>query len=323
LFPDASIALLARPHARDVLANTGLIDEIIETDLGWSEASVQHNPFAYNWRELARVRRKLRRRDFDVAFSSRLHVREHVVLALSGARRRIAFALDGGDGVLTDAIPFGNPNRHKVDDWHELLRPFGGPVDAAEEPRLKVSESERDRAKTFLARHGVSRQSQLVAIHPGASVPSKRWPLGRFIEVASRCARIPNAKVLTFIAPDGYGAHLALVPEVISAKVGLRELIALLERCHVLVCNDSGPMHLAGALGVPAVAVFGSGIDQWFSPLGEGHRLLTVEAAPSKSETAEVSVTPFDIAGVTIEQVLVAVNEVLDSVKRSGTGNSG
>ena len=55
----------------------------------------------------------------------------------------------------------------------------------------------------------------------------------------------------------------------------LRELIALLPRCDVLVCNDSGPMHIAGALGVPTVAVFGSGIEQWFSPLGEGHIRLT------------------------------------------------
>jgi ADP-heptose:LPS heptosyltransferase len=58
---------------------------------------------------------------------------------------------------------------------------------------------------------------------------------------------------------------------VIAAKVSLRELIALIQRCEVLVCNDSGPMHIAGALGVPTVAVFGSGIQQWFAPLGEGH----------------------------------------------------
>jgi ADP-heptose:LPS heptosyltransferase len=80
---------------------------------------------------------------------------------------------------------------------------------------------------------------------------------------------------------------------VITVKVNLRELVALIQRCDVLVCNDSGPMHIAGALGVPTVSVFGSGIQQWFSPLGEGHRVLT------------------DIAGVATSQVLDAVNAVL------------
>src|SRR3954470_22137994 len=78
LFPQARIIMLARPHARIVLAGTDLVDEFIETELGWSERAVRYNPLAYNWRELARVRRELQRHQLDVAFSSRMHVREQV-----------------------------------------------------------------------------------------------------------------------------------------------------------------------------------------------------------------------------------------------------
>ena len=81
--------------------------------------------------------------------------------------------------------------------------------------------------------------------------------------------------------------------------MNLRELIALIQRCDVLVCNDSGPMHIAGALGVPTVAVFGSGIEQWFSPLGEGHRLLG------------------DLTSVTPSQVLDAVDATLRANRNS------
>ena len=310
LFPAATITMLARPYARTVLEGTGLVDQFIDTDLGWSERSVRHNPFAYRWMELARLRRVLKQRRFDLAFSSRMHVREHVVLALSAARRRVAFALDRGGRVLTDAIPVGDTNRHKVDDWLELLKPFGGAVDQPP-PRLAVAESERRWANEFLTAHAISNEHRLVAIHPGASVPEKRWPMERFAEVAGSLAQLPDTKVLTFIAPDGYGEKLSQISGVIPAKVDLRQLIALIERCDVLVCNDSGPMHIAGALGIPTVSIFGSGINRWFAPLGDAHRLLTAERTVAGALDGTGTVTPYDVAAVTTSDVLSAVHDVL------------
>jgi ADP-heptose:LPS heptosyltransferase len=70
-------------------------------------------------------------------------------------------------------------------------------------------------------------------------------------------------------------------------------------------------MHIAGALGVPTVSVFGSGINRWFSPLGNGHRLLTAERGASVLREDANSVTPFDVAGVGTSDVLDAVSEVL------------
>ena len=310
LFPKARVAMLARPYARTVLEGTGLVDDFIDTELGWSEKSVRRNPFAYHWRELARVRRAIKRGKFDIAFSSRMHVREYVLLALSGAKRRVAFALGYGERVLTDAVPVADINRHKVDDWLELLKPFGGAV-GEEHPRLKVSEYERHWAMDFLAQHFVSTEDRLVGLHPGASVPAKRWPLERFAEVATTLAQMPDTRVVAFVSPDGYGDELSRVPNVIAARVTLRELMALVERCDVLVCNDSGPMHVAGALGVPTVSVFGSGINRWFSPLGEGHRLLTSTRSGRASLDPAASVAPYDVAGVDTAEVLDALNEVL------------
>ncbi len=292
LFPAARITMLARPHAKTILAGTGFVDEFIETELGWTESATRFNPLGYNWGELRRVRRELRDRRFDIAFKCRMHVREHLVLAVSGAKRRVAFAFGYGDRVLTDAIPIGDPNRHKAADWLELLKPFGGPV-ARKASHLNVGDAERRWATVFLDSHGVSANDRVVGIHPGASVAGKRWPLDGFVEVAAAIAHRSDVRVLAFVEPGGYGDSVARVEGVIAAKVNLRELVALIQRCDVLVCNDSGPMHIAGALGVPTVSVFGSGIQQWFSPLGEGHRVLT------------------DIAYITTSQVLDAVNTVL------------
>jgi heptosyltransferase-2 len=292
LFPTARITMLARSYAKTILAGTNLVDEFIETELGWTELGTRFNPLGYNWTELRRVRRELRSRQFDVAFKSRMHIREHLVLAMSGATRRVAFSFGQGDRVLTDAIPIGDPNRHKAADWLELLGPFGGSIGGTP-ARLKIDATEERWAAAFLAEHGVAANDRVVGIHPGASVRAKRWPLDRFVQVAESISKRPGVRVLAFVDPEAYGDAVARVGGVIPAKVSLRELISLIQRCDVLICNDSGPMHIAGALGVPTVAVFGSGIRQWFSPLGEGHISLT------------------GVESVTVAQLLDAVDATL------------
>ena len=292
-FPKARVTLLARPHARALLEGTGLVDEIVETDLTWRHADRNAAPLSYNWHELLRVRRELGARRFDLAFQCRMLVRERLILAMSGATRRVGYAFGVGDRTLTDALPVDDPDRHRVDDWMRLLLPFGGPV-AAEEAALVVTPEERSRADARLAALGLGPEERIVGIHPGASVPEKRWPLDRFAVVAQALAARAGHRVLAFVEPGGYGASLATIPGVVAlGEVSLRELVALLARCDTLVCNDSGPMHIAGALGVPTVAVFEPGIARWFAPLGAGHEIVERDAA-------------------TVPAVIAAVERVLD-----------
>lgn len=318
IFPAARISLLGRPHARPLLAGTNLVDEYIETELGWTEGMVRLNPFAYRWRELRRLRAEMRSRDFDIAFKARMHIREHLLLALSGARRRVAFAFGVGDRVLTDPIAIGDPHRHKVEDWLRLLEPFGGAVDIPT-PRLRVAPEEWTWATDYLRSNGVSADDRLVGIHPGASIPGKRWPLERFAAVASSLRRKEGIKLLAFVEPHGYGEALAEFPGVIRAKVGLRELIALTAQCDLLVGNDSGPMHIAAALGVPTVAIFGGGIARWFAPLGSGHRVVAADAESEKRHPRpEHNVEPFNISAVPVSRVVEAVDATLaQSASRS------
>lgn len=311
-FPNAKTTLLAAPHARPILEGTDLVDEIIETHLDWTEKSTRYNPFGYNWRELWRVRRELRAREFDLAFKACMHIREHVVMGLSGARRRVGYAFGEGDRVLTDAIPVDNIGRHKVEDWMLLLDPFGGAA-RLETPRLSLSQSEQRWAEQFLSERGISKEETVVGIHPGASVPEKCWPLERFLEVGKVLSRRAGVRILVFVDPMGYGASLGAIEGAVTAQVSLRQLIALTARCRLLVCNDSGPMHIAGGLGIPTVAVFGSGIEQWFAPLGAGHQLITAEGSGGSLTDRGGSVRPFDIRGVTTSQVLRAVDVALDA----------
>lgn len=310
LFPRAKTTLLAQAHARKLLEGTHLVDEFVEINISSRAAWLTYNPFAYDWRELRRLRRELRERSFDVAFQCRTHVRERVLVALSGARRRVGLVFVEPDRLLTDPIPVDNPDRHKIDDWLRLLEPFGGPIEA-EVPSLEVSESERRWVADYLAKRGVSESDVVIGIHPGASLPEKRWPLDRFHEITKTLSTRARVRVLVFVDPTGYGTTLGQIEGAITASVDLRRLTSLIERCALLVCNDSGPMHIAGALGVPTVAIFGSGAARWFSPLGEGHELVGAELTPQHSTDALRSTDPFALQDVSASQVLESVDRVL------------
>ena len=308
IFPQARTTMLANPFARTLLDGTGLVDEFIDASLGWTEEATRYNPLAYNWRELWRLRRELPDLQFDLAFKCCMHIREHLVIGLTGADRRIAYAFGTGDHVLTDAIPVDNPDRPKSVDWLGLLQPFGGNGSIAT-PRLRVSPTERQWAAEFLRANGVPANDKVIGVHPGASIPQKRWPLEHFREVVQALSGRNHVRVVVFIDPQGYGAPLAEIGGVISAKVGLRELMALIERCDLLVCNDSGPMHIAGALGVPTVAVFGSGINLWWAPLGDGHRLISHDQVDNSK-----SFKPYDVASIPASRVLAEIDAALSDV---------
>jgi heptosyltransferase-2 len=279
IFPRARVTLVARPHARVILEGTGLVDDFID-DASRADNWLSLNPFAGSWGDLWRIRRQLRARNFDLAFQSRLHVREHVILAMSGAARRFGYSFIEDDRMLTDPLPIDDLHRHKVADWLRLLEPFGATA-AMATPLLHISDVEREAAAQFLSQNGVVAADTVIGIHPGASVSEKRWPLNRFKEVARQLASRPGCRVLAFVDPAGYGTSLGEIDGVIAARTNLRELMALIERCQLIVCNDSGPMHIAGALGIPTVALFGNGIAKWFAPLGDGHELVSSDRAGS------------------------------------------
>lgn len=300
IFPSARVTLLAKPHAREVLGETGLVDEFLD-DAAPSDNWLSLNPLLGGWRDLWKLRARLRSRRFDIAFQCRLHVREHVILAMSGARRRVGYAFGEGDTMLTDAVPVGDPHRHKVADWMGLLGVFGGPV-ATGYRELAVPETSRAAAGKFLAGSAILPGDLVVGIHPGASVAEKRWPLERFAEVAASIAERPGVRVVAFAEPGGYGESLGDIEGVALARTSLRDLIAFIDRCDVLVCNDSGPMHIAGGLDVTAVAIFSSGVARWFAPLGDSHELITADEG--------------GVSSIPVQRIVDVVDRVL-SVRRA------
>jgi heptosyltransferase-2 len=185
--------------------------------------------------------------------------------------------------LLTHPVRRPGRKRHQVSDYRELLAALG--IDSAEPgaPRIALSEERRAAGAALLERAAIPlEEGPLIGIFPGAEFgPSKRWPLDRFVELAQRLRReVPRARLVTLAGPKevwlGVKIHEATgraIP-VLGPDLDLAELASVLTHLDLLITNDSGPMHLTAALGVPCVALFGPTDPDRTRPSGEGHSVL-------------------------------------------------
>ena len=311
-FPDSKITFMGKPHAESLLRSSGLADDVVVAELPWTRTARKYHPADYDWGRLAELLRQLRARRFDLAFDARMDIRNNILVSLAGAKRRFGFRYGGGDWLLTDAIPVDPAANHKTGDWASLLKAAGcQPVEA---PRciLKTTEEERAAARAVLSNHfgGVARP---VALHPGGSHAGKRWPLDHY-ELLARELVGAGYQVVAFQDPNGYGKELHGIEGVFGLCVGLREVMAIIQQCATLVCNDSGPMHVAAALGVPTVAIFERGEPRWFGPVGDQHIVIAGEKAG-----VDVSAAPLDSPPANPVPVSRVKEAVLKQVERSRT----
>ncbi len=179
---------------------------------------------------------------------------------------RLGYDCNGRRFLLTKGarLPENIDRQHLVTTYKMLLQPLGIPVSDSH-PTLYLSETEVSEAMLLLKQHGVTEKSDLIGINPGATYGSaKCWLPSRFREVTEKLLLDPNIYIIYF----GDQSTAALVKEIcggLSSRVinlagltSLRELAALISLCSILLTNDSGPMHIADALGTPILALFGS-----------------------------------------------------------------
>ena len=110
-----------------------------------------------------------------------------------------------------------------------------------------------------MSEHAPQGKHLVIGIHPGAGVKTRCWPIDRFAKLGEHLKDAYNARVIVFIEPEGYGEDFPMQREFIKAKVSLQEMVALIKKIDILLCNDSGAMHIAIVVDTPVVAIFGPG----------------------------------------------------------------
>ena len=308
LFPDAQIALLVKPGVADLFAGHPALTRVLTYD-----TNGRHAGLSGKWA----LAGQLRRQDFDLALLFQNAFEAAFLAFLAGVPRRYGYATDARSLLLTD--PVAAPDRrtlvHQVRYYWDLLKPLGLTGDPSA-PELVVFPEEEQALAGRFSQGGVAPTDAVVGINPGSTYGgAKRWLPERFAEVTDRlCHTIRQSRgqevsVVIFGAKgeerlgQEIAANLSSKSLVLSGATTIRELMAAVKRCEVLVTNDTGPMHIASAFQVPVVAIFGPTDWRTTSPFGSAHAIVRqpVDCAPCLLR--ECPIDHRCMTRVTVEQV--------------------
>ncbi len=270
-YPDAELTVLARPLNALVLQGNPDVDRILVFDRGGAHRRL---------RERLQFYQNLRRERFQLVVAMQTATWPHFVAFLSGAPYRLGRYQKRFKSTLTHAWhgTYRKGETHEVDRNLELasLMCHG---EGVRRLVFHLNPDEIANAEALLKTWSIGTDRFLVGIHPGGSSFDKRWPEKHYAEFADRLARQYNATILLLHGPDETRLARKIQETMqtraaVYAPPSIRELAALLRCCNLVVCNDSGPMHLAAALDVPTVAIFGPTDYVAWHPLSENASIV-------------------------------------------------
>ena len=315
IFPRASITVLAKPYAADILKYSPCVDEIIPFNFPWTRLHGKYDLRKWEFGRIFRLVSDLRRRSFDLALDVRGDARSNLLMLLSGASSRVGYGAFKDDWMLTNEVERDHDARHRVDEWRSIIRHIDPNAECLT-PTLWVSQDEAD-AALLRSKAGLKGGRILVGIHPGASNRFKKWAPDRFEKLARYLASTYGAQIVFFADPDGYGGDLKADGAKTVSGWPLRDVVALIRSLDVFICNDGGPMHIAAALGVPTIAVFGPTLSSWFGPYGDAHRVVEKDVCRHKPcwDYCRFD-SPECLDAVAFEDVALMADELLKGSKK-------
>jgi heptosyltransferase-2 len=313
-FPNSEIVLVAKPWVSEIYMHHPAVSRQIVYD-----AEGEHRG-ARGFRELVR---KLRAERFDAAILLQNAFQAAWMAWRAGIPVRIGYARDGRSWLLSEAVEVPPPAAygHQVYYYLELLFRAGiiESLKMPQEARLHLAESEQSWAVKQLQTVGLGGRRFLVGVNPGASFGgAKRWPADRYANLADRLIDALGADVLIFGSPaerplaEAVARAMQHTPVLVAGETTLREFMALMAKCHLIITNDSGPMHVAAALSLPLVAVFGSTNERATGPLGLRARIIKHPVECSPCGLRECPIDFRCMNGISVDEVYLAT---LESVK--------
>lgn len=341
--PEARIDLVVGSWNLPIARAIPDVDRVESLDMPWL---ARETPAA-KARQILRQIGIWRSRRYALAINFEGDIRSHLLMWLGGAERRVGFTMAGGGPLLTDRVPY-NPTEHVAANALRLVDAACGPAagvpadSKGSHVRLDLPADARARASELLASQAPANAPStpagsqawhhrpLVGLHASGGREIKQWAPDRFAAVAAGLSVSHGATIVL----TGAAADRALVDRVrhalpatvrtidLAGRADLLTLAAVLERLDLLVTGDTGPMHLAAAVGTPIVAIFGPSDPARWGPLGSRARIVRAELACCPCNRIRrppercVGRLPDCLAAVRAEDVLAAARALLDE-----TGN--
>ena len=338
-FPHSKITLIALPHVGELFKESCFIDGIKRF---FSASTHSHTKGGLMAEAL-----KLRQDNFDLAVLFPNSFRSAMLVRLAGIPLRCGYKRDGRGFLLNIPVRLNSETRrlhhteyylniiHTIQDFfikNETIMLHSGtknndnviardkvPKQSLQYVQLFISKDEANHAIETLSKNNITPDDLIIGINPGAAYgSSKRWYPDRFGQVAKTLINGYNVKVIVFgsqgetsIAEDIIkSAEVSIVN--LAGKTSIRELMALINYCRVLITNDSGPMHIASALSVPVVAIFGSTDPSVTGPLGARDAVIKKElpCSPCLLRKCPTNLECMDI--ISVDDVISGVVNILE-----------
>jgi heptosyltransferase-2 len=306
-YPRAHLAILAKPPIDDIYKMFSAADEIIPYENKYD------NPvgvFQLAWR--------LRLKKFDAAILLQNAVEAAIMTLAAGIPLRAGFNTDGRGFLLTHPIRRTGEilKVHQIDYYLEMVKALGcADIDRAMHLETHISPAT---AKDIIKQYVPGNGEPVIGIAPGATYgPAKRWMPERFAAAADRLSADLNARVVLFGGKSDWetaeqvrkNARADMIN--IAGKTTLQEAVYGISQCRLFISNDSGLMHVAGALNIPTVAIFGSTNPVTTSPAGEKTILVRkpVSCSPCLKKTCPTDFRCMTL--ITVDDVVAAANTLL------------
>ncbi len=305
--PGCRVIFLTASWAAPLLENNPFVDEVLVFDPSWfSRKGYLKTRQSLSWMQLVRT---LKLKKIDAALGLRGDLRENFIMALAGIRERIGYGVTGGGFLLTKEAVY-RKDAHESAHTLDLLNALGIRREALE-PRLYFSDAEVASFNERLGRLGIQGEEKYVGFLMGAGSASKEWPventdafLKLFSEGLTRYKMLIVGSSLARSA-DLHGVDGRRVIN-LAGETSLRELCLLAGKSACFIGPDSGPTHIAAALGVPAIFLFSgtNRLEQW-KPLSESAVILShpVPCSPCGLEVCPIKGHPC-MSGISPDKLL-------------------
>ncbi|TVM00065.1 MAG: lipopolysaccharide heptosyltransferase II [Candidatus Brocadia sp. WS118] len=319
VFPAAYIAWLVEDKVKDLVEALPEIDEVIVFPRKKWQTAIRH-PYKYFkiLSEIGTFVRKLREREYDIAFDFHGNFKSGLLTYVSSAGTRVGFSKGYGkefNFVFTNVrIKPQQRKMHRIDKYFSLLEGMG--IKACyQRPAFSISDNDCHYVDDFISRNRLH-ERPIAIIHPGTSIfgKFKRWSHENYAVLADRLIKEMNYSVVfTWSEPEhNLVKHILSLMQyhatIACRTASVKQLIALLQRAHLFIGGDTGPTHLASCMGIPTIAIFGPKDPAIYAPFDKNALVVRKEIPCSPCEkracdhiTCISSITPDDVFQAVLE----------------------
>jgi 3-deoxy-D-manno-octulosonic-acid transferase/heptosyltransferase-1 len=320
-YPQARISWLVEEAAAGLLEGHRALDQILVSRRKSWVKGLGTPQRRRHLRELLAFVRRLRSQRYDVVLDFQASLKGAALIALVRGSRKIGFdrGLEHQEfsyWVLNERIPAVSMEIHALDRGLLLLRKLGIKCETVEY-RLPITRAHHECADRLLSVYGLPTQRGFVAVNPMAKWETKLWDQEKFALVADRLqSRYQLAVVFTGGLEDrpyiaSIMARMTTAAINSAGRTDLLTLAALLQRAELMITTDTGPMHIAAAVGTPTVALFGPTAPWRTGPYGQGHRVVRSRSACSPCFKRSCPYAVTCMAQISVDQVLSAASGLL------------